>query len=1162
MENNPNINFSCLLKKTHVILFKLKLLIIMLFVGSMAVNASPNEQSTKITLKVENSSLKDILNTIEKKSNFIFIYNANIFNSNYKKSISVSDESIQNVLNNLFQGLNVSYKIDGLQVFIYKKDEVKKNVLNESKKGVENTKKKRILGRISDDKGEALPGATVIIKGTSYGTISNVDGGFSLEVPEDTKSITVTFLGYSPKEVQLGNQTSYKVILQDANVGIGEVVVVGYGTQKKESVLGAISQVGTEALVRSGTGNITNAIAGKLSGVLTIQQTGQPGSDDSEIIIRGLSSWNGSQPLVLVDGVERDFSNLDPNEINTVSVLKDASATAVFGAKGANGVIIVTTKRGALGKPKLNFSVSTGIEMPTALPNHISSYSTMSALNVARKNKGQFQDVISDGVLNEYAHPTTRLNSIRYPDNNWYDLMTNDYAPTQQANINISGGTKFVKYFSSFGYLHQGDYFKGYNQGSDNTQYQNDRINYRANLDFAITTSTDISFNIGGDIDIVNGHKDSPWKTLYGSSPSKYPAFFPAWVLDEVPDPDYPDATGMRYSTNNEYFTNPYNTFYSGSFNKTLTSKLFTDLMFNQKLDFITKGLAFRSKVSLSTSFQNLALTADYNFPDYSINWSKVDVPDLINPNPWTRTGQTDAVYKQTPLNINIGGMQGSYYTNLYYEFALQYNRSFGQNNISALALLNYQQKNLAESDPAKGGVQFPYYNAGVVGRVTYDYASRYLLEMNLGYTGSERFAPANRFGIFPSVAVGWIVSEEKFFKSAFPVIDKLKFRYSDGLVGSDNAANRWLYMSNYSVSGSNIVEDKAANSVAQWEQAHKRDLGFEMGIFKNQLRLSVDFFDEFRDNMLLTPNSVTFFVGNSFKELNLGSMKKHGIEVEVEFNKTLANKFNYFVKGNFGFNENRVVFKDDLPYQAEHLKQAGKPLGGQLQGVQLNGNQYFTSVDDLHLNPSPVALTASNVGDYQFLDYTADGTLDRNDKHPIKGFSYPPITFSLQGGFSYKGFDFSVMLQGNAGKYVDFNSAFECEFLKGNYRIHTSQLDYWSPTNLNANHATLNYELAEAPKIVWAGGTADIAGYDGKIEGRIWRNADYIRLKEVYMGYNFDLKFLKKTAGISNILVYATGNNLLTLTQLIEGDPERKDFLEGFYPQMLSAKIGLKFSF
>jgi TonB-linked SusC/RagA family outer membrane protein len=1160
MENNPNVNFSYILKRVNIILLRIKLLTILIFVGAFAVHAATNEQRTKINLKVDNISLKEVLSTIEKNSDYIFIYNGNIFNSNLKKSISVQDESILNVLNIIFKGIDVTYKIDGMQVFIYKKDEVKKNETIDKKKGIELSKKKRITGKVTDEKGETILGATVMVKGTGFGTITNVDGGFSLEVPEETKIITVSYVGYTAREVVLGNQTVFKVVLEDANLGIQEVVVVGYGFQKKESVVGAISQVGTEALVRSGTGNITNAIAGKLSGVLTIQQSGQPGSNGSEIIIRGLSSWNGSAPLVLVDGVERDFSNLDPNEINTVSVLKDASATAVFGAKGANGVLIVTTKRGTLGKPKLNISVSTGFEKPTSLPQHISSFDTYSALNVAYRNKGGefFAKLTPQNVLNEYQNPSTRLNSIRYPNNDWISMLTNDYAPSTQANINIGGGTKFVKYFASFGYLHEGDFFKGYNEGFDDTRYKNDKINYRANLDFSITSSTEISFNIGGDIQITNGHKEDPWQMLYGSAPGTTPAFFPDWVLQEVPDLNYPNASGMRYATNSDYFKNPYNTFFSGSYNKSLTSKLFTDVMLNQKLDFITKGLVFKSKVSLSTSFKNLVSTADYNFDNYSIVWANVGT----NVNPWVRAGETEEVKTQLPLNINAaGGMQGAYYTDLYYEFALQYNRSFRKHSVSALALINYQQKN--KSNASTPVVEFPYYNAGVVGRVTYDFASKYLLEMNLGYTGSERFAPKNRFGLFPSVAAGWVVSEENFFKSAFPVIDKLKIRYSDGLVGSDNASERWLYMSSYKVSGSNIVVDKTANPDAQWEEARKRDLGFELGIFKNQLRLSVDLYDEFRDKMLLTPNNLNSTTSGQFKQMNLGSMKKHGFELELEFNKTVSSKFNYFLKGNFGFNENRVLFKDDLISKLEHLKEAGKPYGGQIQGLQLNGNEYFTSIDDIHLNPSPVALTSTNVGDYQYLDFTADGTLTKDDKHSINGFSYPPITYSFSTGFTYKGFDFNLMLQGNAGKYVDFNSAFENEFLKGNLRLHTSQMDYWSPTNLDANHATLNFAGAtDEAKLAWAGGTSDVAGYDGKLEGRVWRNADYIRLKEIYMGYNINSKMLKKSVGISNVLIYATGNNLITFTKLIEGDPERKDFFLGFYPQMLSAKLGLKFSF
>ena len=391
--------------------------------------------------------------------------------------------------------------------------------------------------------------------------------------------------------------------------------------------------------------------------------------------------------------------------------------------------------------------------------------------------------------------------------------------------------------------------------------------------------------------------------------------------------------------------------------------------------------------------------------------------------------------------------------------------------------------------------------------------------------------------------------------------MNKLKLRYSDGLVGSDNANDRWLYISNFSISGSNIIEDKAANQAAQWEMAHKRDIGIEMAFLKDKIRFSLDLYDEYRDRILLAPNTTTFFVGNSFKELNMGKMKKHGLEVELEYNNTIGKNLNYFIKGNFGFNENRILFKDDLPYAEEYQKQAGKAYGGITNGVELNGNQYFTTVDDIHLNPSPVAITASSVGDYQYLDYNCDGIINTKDLHPIEGSLYPPITYSLSSGFSYKGFDLNFMFQGNYGKYIDFTGAFEYEFTKGNLRVHESQLDYWTPTNPTANHSTLNFEYGNDPKFYWAGGSAD-NGYDGKLAGRSWRNGDYLRLKEVYMAYNLKSKMLKSVFGINNLNIYATGNNLITFTSLIEGDPERKDFEQGFYPQMISGKLGIKISF
>jgi len=1003
--------------------------------------------------------------------------------------------------------------------------------------------------------GEALIGVTVVVKNTTTGQLTDINGKFSIPVAAGQTTLIFSFIGYTTQEITTTPGTDINVAMELEITQISEVVVVGYGTQKKESIVGAITQVNNAALVKSGISTVTNALSGKLSGVLTIQQTGEPGADQSEIIIRGLSSWNSSAPLTLVDGVERDFKDLDPNEISTISVLKDASATAVFGAKGANGVIIVTTKRGSLGKPKMSFSASYGLDKATRIPDQISSYTTMSMLNYARMNGQEFTRLMTRDVLEEYRNPSTPLNALQYPNVNWFDLLTNKFAPTTNANFNVSGGTEFIKYFCSVGYLNQGDFFKAYNEGYDDTRYNNKRFNYRGNVDFTLTKTTQLSLNFGGDIGIKNTPSSFSWRNLYSGSPARFPAYFPAWVLEKVPDPDYPDASGIRLAAAfGEDSGNPYNNMYNGSFNRNLSSTLFTDIILDQKLDFLLKGLSLRGKASLSTDYQNTILTASYTFPNYQLYYENIGKPGV---NPWFRTGEGNELYTQPPLDINVGGMVSDppSYRDLYYEMALNYSNAFGKHRVTGLALINRQQKN--------SGTAFPYYNEAVVGRATYDYSNKYLLEVNLGYTGSERFAPGNRFGFFPSTAIGWVVSEEQFFKNAVPWINKLKVRYSDGLVGSDYASSRWLYISDYFKDPAGYIQaDLGANLKAQWEEARKRDLGFELGIFKNIFTLSVDLFDEYREKMLLKPRSVTFLVGNSFKDLNLGKLKKHGIEVEAEFNKTTANNFNYFVRAIVGFNENRVVFKDDLPYTPEYIKEAGKPLEAQLNGVVLTGTGYFTSIDDVHNNPSPIDIEKLNVGDYKFLDYKADGKVTLLDKYSIEGSSYPPVIYSLASGFSYKGFDFNFMFQGNYGKYVEFNQIYETEFMLGIWNVHASQLDYWRPDNPDATHSTLHYNLGGIiDNIFWAGGEATY-GYAIRIKDRFWRDASYLRLKEVYAGYTFNSAFLKRTVGVSNLLVYATGNNLWTLTRLIEGDPERKDFKTGFYPMMASLKLGLKFAF
>ncbi len=1024
---------------------------------------------------------------------------------------------------------------------------------------------KKITGKVSDVAGVPIPGATVVASGTTIGTTTDIDGNFTLSVPAGTKTLLVSFVGMVSKDVTIGTNNNFRITLAESTVGLEEVVVVGYGTQKKETVVGAVTQVNNATLMQAGATNISNAIAGKLSGILTIQQRGEPGNNAADIFVRGISSWNGSAPLVLVDGVERDFTQVDPNEISAISVLKDASATAVFGARGANGVIIVTTKRGTLGKPKLDFSASSGVQLATRLPDYIDSYTTLSDLNVAFMNGQQFTSLIPRSALQEYKNPSTPLNSLRYPNVNWFDVNANKFAPIATANMNVSGGTEFAKYFLSFGYQHEGSFFKQRKDNFYDMGYTNDLFNYRINLDFNITKTTVLSLNAGGSLNLKNNPNSSPWRDFFSTSGARFPANFPDWVLKQVPDPNYPDDSGMRYAAAfGEYTGNPYNTMNIGQFNKDLGSRLFTDLIFSQDLGFLLKGLKLNGKVSVSSNNNNRQLTANPSTQTWLLDYTKIGT----SANPWFQysPSESNEYYFSPPLDINVGGLN-SYSTDYYYEAALNYANTFGKHSVSAMGLFNRQQKN--------NSAEFPYYNEGLVGRATYDFNRRYLFEANVGYTGSERFAPGNRFGLFPSAAIGWVVSEEPFFKNAVPWMNKLKVRYSDGYVGSDYAKSRWLYQSSfYKDDRGYINEDLMPNPLAQWERAHKRDLGFEVGLFRDMISVNVDLYDEFRDQMLLSPKSTTFLIGNSIKELNLGKVKKHGIDIDIEFRKKFGKDFNYFAKVIFGFNENRVIFKDDPSSYPEYMKQAGKPLTGwlnqeygldglELNGVTLTGSGYYTSIDDIHNNVSPVDITRLYVGDYKFLDYKVDGTVNAFDKHPIRGLTYPPITYSFSSGFNWKGFDFNFLLAGNEGKYVQYNQAWEVEFIKGDWRMHKSQLDFWTPTNQNAGHATLHYSGSSSQdNLVWGGGEAD-RGYQTIIQDRYFRDASYIRLKDLFLGYTFkNVGALKRSLGISNLQVYASGSNLFTITPLIEGDPETTNFYQGYYPIMASFRLGVKVGF
>lgn len=1001
----------------------------------------------------------------------------------------------------------------------------------------------KITGTVVDVNNEPLIGATVKVLGTGLGTITDFDGKFNINLSNKNQVIEVSYIGYETKKIKFRGQKTLLVVLSEEDTVLDEVVVVGYGTQKKESVVGAISQVGGKDLVAAGTSNLSNAIAGKLSGVLTMQTSGKPGASDAEIVIRGVSSWNGSAPLVLVDGIERDFGDIDANEVETISVLKDASATAVFGARGANGVIIVTTKQGIVGSPKLNISASHGISWATRVPKQIGAETTLNAYNESLMNGQKFKDLIPEDEIQKHVNPANPLEAILYPDINWFDLLTNKFAHVTNANANLRGGTDFVTYFSSLGFLHETslfDTFQGPSKYHD-TSFDYKRFNYRTNLDFNLSKTSKLQLKVGGDVSITNTPGNEPWADIFQASGVNYPAYYPAWMLEEFPDHYYPDASGIRLvNLENAPLpvkrNNPYSELHKGGFSRNNAMKLFTDLVFTQKLDFITKGLSVQGKIALNTNYSNNILTCGYSQPTYTFYPEYIDDPER---NPWQRTGEGDMYWHENPISMSVGGM-GGFRVDLHYEASLRYGRKFGKHEVSALALMN--------RDIKTPNADYPNLYESWVGRLTYNFANRYFLEGNIGYTGSEKFSPENRFGLFPAGAIGWMVSEEKFFKEAFPWFSKLKIRYSDGLVGSDKSSSRWLYISDYS-KGSAITEDAGANIYAQWEEARKQDIGIEMGFFGNKLSVGVDLYNEKRTNILLTPR-YNFLVGNSFKALNKGAIKKHGYEVEVGYSDRTSYGLGYNVKAMIGYSENRVLERDDLPYSPEYLKAAGKPFGSQASGQIAVDGEYFNSIDEIFIYPTPNGKNA-NTGSYKFLDYNCDGIVGKDDLFPINGSAYSPYVFSLSGSLRYKNFEISMVWVGNLEKYVTYDTSFITEFPGGEVRMYEIMEDYWRPDNKDASHNAMGYG-----NLGFFGGDA-WNGFDVRVKNHSWQRANYIKLKDLNISYSIKSRFLNKLLGVNRLRLFLNGNNLLLFTELPMGDPESKVYGAGNYPQMASVKLG-----
>lgn len=1024
---------------------------------------------------------------------------------------------------------------------------------------------KTITGKVLDENNQPMPGVTIIVDGTTNGTMTGSDGTFTLGGVPSGATVIVSCIGYTNQVLPEG-KSNYVVSLVPDSEMLEETVVVAFGQQKKLSVTGAISTVASADLRKTTSTRLDNALAGRVTGLTSMQSGGgQPGVDGATMYLRGAATTNGKSPLILVDGVERDnIRTIDMNEVESISVLKDASATALYGVQGANGVILIQTRKGQKGKAQLNISVDQSWTSFTKEPSRLHSWEYCELRNEALMNDRQAPE-FSEETIAKFRNPLLGLDpsspdydnqvAIRkavYCDNDYYRMYLKSNTPQTRANANISGGTDFVNYFVNVGYIHQGgnlntespDYL-----GYDPQCYMN-RLSLRSNLDFHITKNLTASLNIASYAENVNMpavgnlyRGDQSWmitdiiyqsQTILPISPG--PVTDPRFgdVSDGVVGYNYLDRSAYEIINRRGFHTNK-------------RKNLNTQFSVNWDLgELVTKGLSVNGMAAYDTynigvlegrkkeQVYNVRVDYDSETLSYSSNGDKIE--------PLTMTSSRLSNYQ------------------IYVQGSINYARTFGKHNVTAMATA---YRRFWEGTSAN----IPYNVLGTAARATYSFDDRYLVEGNLGYNGSEQFAPSKRFGLFPSGSIGWIASNESFLKGN-KYLTWLKFRASYGLVGNDSMGGlRFLYQDDNQIQSGNgfvqglggkiVKEGLIGNKNITWELSKKMNLGVEIGLFKD-FRINVDYFTEKRDQILLRRRTVPSFQGVSsdyIPRVNMGKVDNHGVDVEVSYSHTFNRDFSISSRVNFGFNDNTVIELDEPMRSEEYAYQyheEGFRLGqefGYLIDWNSPGNGYFTSQDEID-NYYPYEFGGKpRVGDFVYKDVNGDGVIDQKDLSPI-GYSttVPGLNYGISLGLNFKGIDFNVLFSG-LGRYSKYYSG------QGVVEW-TKQGTYFDWTrNGWTEERYKNGEKITYPAISTSQ-TVSHTENDFFIQNR-----SFLRLKNIELGYTLPERFLSKV-GVKALRVYVSGQNLFVWDNLriTHIDPEQNNSYG--YPITKNVTLGLNINF
>ena len=1115
--------------------------------------ASYNNYSQFKTLSVSmsNSTLREVLKTIEKSSQFVFFYLDDAVNLERKVSIDSKNKNIEEILSELFEGTSCTYRISDRQIFISGKAPASTE---------QQQNKRKISGRVTDIKGEPLIGVNVTVDGDANGSITNMDGLYEIFVTKKSVVLKFTYIGFKTSEIRTNASTNiYDVTLEEQVNELEETVIVGYGTQRKISNIGAQSSMKMED-IKTPSASLTTTLAGRLAGVVAVQRTGEPGKDAADIWIRGISTPNTSSPLVLVDGVERSFNDIDPEDIESLTTLKDASATAVYGVRGANGVILIKTKPGKVGKPTVSADYYESFTRFTKMVDLADGITYMNAANEAMRNDGIATKYTEDQIRNTIAGKDPYL----YPNVDWLKEIFNDWGHNRRVNVNVRGGSEKVAYYASVSYFNEtGMTVTDKNINTYDSKMKYSRYNFTTNLNIDVTPTTKVEIGAQGYLGEGNYPAISSadlYNAAMSISPVEYPKMF--FVNGEAFVPGT--------STNNN-FNNPYSQATRRGYDNLTKNQIYSNLRVTQDLDMLTKGLKLTAMYAFDV-YNEIHVHQDraestYNFLDTSVPYDMNGQPIL------------QRIYEGSNVLSYTQETSGNKKT--YLEASLNYDRTFNDDHrVSALFLFNQQSKLLYPKGTLEDAI--PYRMMGIAGRATYSWKDRYFAEFNIGYNGAENFSPKHRFGTFPAFGVGWVVSNEKFWQPLSKAVSFLKIRYTDGKVGNSEVSDRrFMYLDQmkengdygykFGPNGTKWSGYETVNMAVDliWEESRKQDLGIDLKLFNDDLSIVFDLFKERRENILLKrEHSIPSFLGynTSAPYGNIGIIENKGFDGTIEYNKRINKDWVIALRGNVTFNKDKWI-QGELPEQKyEWMNQYGHNING-VKGyvaeelftqAEIDDMARWESLSDANkaITPKPFASQFGTVkaGDIKYKDLNNDGQIDAYDQTYISRGDVPTTVYGFGFTVGWKDLSVGMMFQGVAGAERVLNGSSVNPFNGGggSGNLYSNIGDRWTEENPDQN--------AFYPRLSY--GSETTSNINNFQKSTWWvRNMNFLRLKTLQISYNLPKPWVNKVH-LKNAAVYVMGTNLFTLSRFKLWDPELNTDNGASYPNTTSYSVGINFTF